>query len=381
MNPKDQSIYPVILAGGAGTRFWPLSRANRPKQFLQILDRRSLFQETIRRIQPFISPKNIFIVANQCHRDGIKRQLKGSGVSAARILWEPVGKDTAPAICWAALQIQAIDSDAVMVVLPSDHVIVHGEKFQDLLSEAVALARQKYLVTMGIVPTRPETGYGYLQTKTQRIHGQTIFRVEKFTEKPDLAKAREFIRSKNYLWNGGIFVWKPSVILEEFKKYLPDIYHAMWDWGVCRAQTSFVPPSSRGVRKLRSGHTPVSSFAQMWSRLPSISIDYGLMEKSDKVVTVPARNLGWSDLGSWQALSQLLTEASKRQTNCLKGRVINIGGQGLFVLADKRLIATVGLRDTIVVDCPDALLICRKDYSQKVKDVVEVLQKFYPEFL
>jgi len=354
---NKQSIYAVILAGGSGTRFWPLGRQRQPKQFLKIIGDKSLFQETLRRTGLLVEPRNIFVVTNAQYKTKVRQQMSGLKIPASQILCEPQGKNTAPAICWAALRIQALNPQAVMIVLPSDHLIVNSTAFQQTMRQAIALACKEYLVTIGIVPTRPETGYGYLKTLKLKNLKQVIWKVDKFVEKPSVKKAQYFLKAGNYLWNSGMFAWEVNAILEEFKKYLPVVYKLI-------VGTSLKPVP-----------------AVVWSRLPSISIDYGIMEKSKRVVTVPAHNLGWSDLGSWQALSQTLTKTKDKKGNYLKGEIVNVDGEEMFILGGKRLIATVGLRDIIVVDTPDALLICRKDSSQKVKDVVGLLQKSHPKLL
>ena len=350
---KNKNLYAVILAGGAGTRFWPLGRQRQPKQFLKIIGDKSLFQETLRRTRLLVEPRNIFVVTNVQYKTKVQRQMAGLKIPASQILCEPQGKNTAPAICWAASRIQALNPQAVMMVLPSDHLILNVSAFQQTIRRAIMLAEKKYLVTIGIVPTRPETGYGYLKTMKTKRAGRVVWNVERFVEKPSLSKAEVFIKAGNYLWNSGMFVWRTDVILEEFKKYLPEIYDAF------------------------NKNTPQA----IWSQLPSISIDYGIMENAQKVATVPAQNLDWSDLGSWQALSQTIAPANAKKGNYLKGKVINIDSEGLFVFGGKRLVAAVGLRDIIVVDTPDALLICRKDSSQKVKDVVGLLHKSHPKLL
>ena len=229
---NKSNLYAVILAGGSGTRFWPLSRQSRPKQFLNLIGKGSLLQQTVQRILPQVQARNIWIVANRGHQKEIKRQLALFKVPASQILWEPQGKNTAPAILWAAARIHAVDPKAVMAVLPSDHLIQNTRAFLNALDKAVRLARQDQLVTFGIVPTRPETGYGYLKTKK----AGNVLRVERFVEKPDRAKAEKFVaqrnyfcsrnNSTNYFWNSGMFVWKTETILEAFRKFLPSVYAA-----------------------------------------------------------------------------------------------------------------------------------------------------------
>ena len=341
------NLYAVILAGGSGTRFWPLSRKSNPKQFLKMIGEHSLLQETLARISPRVKGANVLIVTNKDHRKKVEQQTAAFKVSRKNILLEPEGKNTAPAIAWAAAHIHAQDPNAVMMVLPSDHLILNPKVFLNYVDEAVKLAEQKYLVTMGIVPTRPETGYGYLNIKSFKRFGKTVWKVKKFTEKPSLNLAKRFVQARTYLWNSGMFLWKTSVILDAFTQYLPE-----------------VAKSFRGYR---------GSVNRFWSQLPSISIDYGILEKSNHVVTVPAKDMGWSDLGSWESLAEI----RKKDThgNAIQGQVIQLQCKNSLIFADQRLVSVIGLDNVIVVDTPDALLICKKDQSQHVRDIVAALKK------
>ena len=341
-----KSIYVVILAGGSGTRFWPLSRQDRPKQFLNMLGSRSLFQQTLERIIPLVPTENVFIAANKQYHRVIQRQARIFKIPAKNILLEVAARNTAPAIAWAAARIAARDKNGVMVVLPSDHLILQPKKFLNLLKQAISLAQHGHLLTLGIVPTRPETGYGYLQIKSQQAHGGKIWRVVRFTEKPSLAKAKKIVRSGKYLWNSGMFIWRADVILAEFKKYLPAIYKQF-------------------SKRSDDQHTH-----KVWKSLPRISIDYGILEKARDVLTVPAQGIGWSDLGSWEALAEVLL----KKGNVLRGQVLAEGCRNTLVLGNKKLIATIGLNDVVVVDTDDALLICRQDRSQEVKKIVDHLK-------
>jgi len=350
-----QKIYAVILAGGMGTRFWPVSRKSNPKQFLNITGKGSLLQETLARIRPKISGARVFIVTNAFYRNEIERQVSRFHIPKANILLEPKGRNTAPAICWAAAKIHKIDPDAIMAVLPSDHLIANRRKFLKILGDAILLAQEHYLVTLGVIPTRPETGYGYLQTAKKKIGSKSIIVVKQFKEKPSLAKAKQFIKRKNYFWNSGMFVWKSSVILEEFKRYLPVVYKAL---------------VGAGLKPAPTGHNYIK---KVWSRLPNISIDYGILEKAKNIVAVPASGIDWSDLGSWESLTEVLSK--DKRGNIFKGDVIPINCKNTLVWGGKQVIAPIGLDDIIIIDTPDALLVCRKDLSQSVKDVVSILQK------
>lgn len=346
---KKSNLYAVILAGGTGTRFWPVSRKANPKQFLKITGQATLLQETLARISPRIQGRHIYIVTNAAYRRAIQSQSARYNVPKANILLEPEGKNTAPAICWAAARIHASDPDAVMVVLPSDHLILNRKKFLAVLTEALHLAGQDFLVTLGIVPTRPETGYGYLKTTRTKLRSRVIQRVARFTEKPSLAKARGFVKKKNYYWNSGMFVWKSAVILDAFRDFLPEVYRSIG-----------TKASGAQVRKV-------------WRQLPSISVDYGILEKAKNVAAVPAPGIQWSDLGSWESLAEVLPK--DRQGNILKGDIIAVDSTDSVVWGNQKVIACVGLDNIIVIDTPDALLVCRKNRSQDVKNVVSILQR------
>ena len=345
---KTENVYAVILVGGSGTRFWPLSRQAEPKQFLKIYGGRSFFQQTLSRLRACVAEKNIFIVTNKAYNKKVLQELRGCRIPKANILREPRAKNTAPAICWAAEWIQRRDPSAIMAVFPSDHLILNQKAFARVLAQAVDLARHEYLVTFGIVPKRPETGYGYFKTALVQEGGTSLLRVIKFIEKPSRAHAIRLLKEENYFWNSGMFVWKTSVILQEFKRYQPGIYNFFQNKGTAQ-------------------------IAKMWSRLPAVSIDYGILEKSRKGAAVAASGLHWSDVGSWQSLAEVLPKDF--QGNFLKGNTVDIGSQNIFVWGGSRFIATLGLKGVIVVDTPDGLLICQRDCSQKVKDLVEMLKK------
>jgi len=347
---QDKNLYAVILAGGSGTRFWPRSRRNLPKQFLPILGQESLFQMTLKRIRACVAPDHVYIVTNQQYKKIILQQTRSLTIPGRNILLEPEGKNTAPAICWAAIRIYQHNKDAVMAVLPSDHLIARPLQFLHLLNKAVSLARSRFLVTFGIVPTRPETGFGYI--KATKV--KDVWKVDRFIEKPDARRAKRFVTAHNYFWNSGMFVWRCEDILDAFRKYLPKVFHLL----------------------MRFRGKNVSRF---WEDLPNISVDYGILEKARNVAVIPARDLGWSDLGSWEALSEVLS--ADKKGNIFKGNIINIDSKNTFIQGDKRLIAAVGLQDMIIVDTDDALLVCPKDKSQDVKTIVERLKKKGKEYL
>ncbi len=344
---RSSNYYAVILAGGSGTRFWPVSRESSPKQFLNITGTGTLFQETLARIKPLISGSHVFIVTNRSYSKVIEQQMARFRIPKANLLLEPERKNTAPAIAWAAAKIHKKNANAVIAVLPSDHLISKRSKFLAVLKKAIHLAEKDYLVTLGIMPRRPETGYGYLKTVKTKVNGQQVIKVQEFTEKPSLSKAKQFIKRKNYYWNSGMFVWKTSTILSEFKKHLP------------------------GVHRLINGRTCSTYMRTVWHRMPNISIDYGILEKAKNVAAVPASDIGWSDLGSWESLMEV--SSKNRQGNIFKGDIIPVDCKNTLVWGQKKVIAPIGLNDMVIVDTPDALLVCPKDRAQDVRKVVNAL--------
>jgi len=341
----SKNLYTVILAGGIGTRFWPLSRKARPKQFLNITGEGTLLQQTLARSKRLVSSQNTFIVTGRIYDQEVKKQIKAFKIPWRNVLLEPSGKNTAPSIFWAAKTIHELNPKATMLVLPADHHIANSKEFYQVLKKAFSLAQSDALVTLGITPDRPETGYGYLKTKR---NGKFVV-VEKFTEKPSLNRARQFLKAKTYLWNSGMFIWRTEVILSAFQKYLP------------------------GLNRLLKGQFSQQKMLSVWSKLPSLSIDYGILEKANNVVTVPAKNLGWSDLGSWQSLMDLWPK--DKNGNILKGRIKSQKCSNNLIFSQKRLLMTIGLQDLIIVDTDDALLICHKDNSQNIKEMVSILPK------
>jgi len=337
--------YAIILAGGVGSRFWPLSRSTQPKQLLSVCSRRPMLEETVRRIRSFIRNDAIYIAANKAHDRKAGACLKQLHIPARNIFLEPEGKNTLAPVALLSRRIADCDPEAVVIVLPSDHMVKRPAVLIRLLKQAAAVAQKGYLVTLGIVPERPETGYGYLKVK-QRCGN--FYRVEKFIEKPDLKTAEKFIRDRRYYWNNGIFVFKAQVLLEEIRKLQPAFYALLM--------------RMRTETRLR----------QLWKKLPSISLDYAIMEKTSRAALLPA-DYGWVDIGSWSALEEVLPK--DRQGNIFRGNCVDIGSRNTLVWPDKRLVATVGLDGLIVIDTPDALLVCAKDKAQDVKKVVQRLKR------
>lgn len=354
-------MYAVILAGGSGTRFWPLSREKHPKQLLKITGSKTLIQGTLDRLLPIVPVEKCFVVTNEQHAFQTCRQLSEYGFSPANLIAEPVGRNTAPAIALAARLFE--DSpEEIMAVFPADHVIQTPQLFQQALKVAEDMASQGRLATLGIKPGRPETGYGYIQQGEALNKENSAFLVEKFIEKPDVQRAQEFFKQEGYFWNCGIFMWKVSVVLEELRQFAPDIYEGAGAAKSCLEET-------RGKYPYRALNP---KGGEIYDGLPSISIDYAVMEKSRKAAVVPT-SMEWSDVGSWSALEEIGDKDENK--NVFTKNVVSIDCSGSIVQGENRLIAAVGLEDIIVVDTQDALLICKKDRAQDVKKIVEEINK------
>jgi mannose-1-phosphate guanylyltransferase/mannose-6-phosphate isomerase len=337
--------YAIILAGGTGTRFWPLSRELEPKQFLNVCSIRPMIEETIDRIGPLIKKDNIYIATSRIYEQKIRKCLRKSNVPSSNILLEPQSKNTFAPIAVLSKNINNLDSEAIIAVLPSDHFIKHNHRFLKLLSKGIEIARNGYIVLLGIPPRRPETGYGYIKTESRT---DDFYLIERFIEKPSLIRAKKFIRDKRYYWNSGIFIFKPQVILEETKKFMPGVYST--------------------VMQIKNK----KDFSRLWHKLPSISIDYAIMEKTRRMALLPV-DCGWIDLGSWEAVVEIAKK--DKNGNIFQGKYIDIGSKNTLVWSDKRLITTLGLNNIIIVDTEDALLVCRKDMSQDVKKAVGLLKQ------
>lgn len=353
-------LYAVILAGGSGTRFWPLSRQLFPKQLLRLLGDETLIQQTLRRVLLSVAPEYVLISTNAAQADSIRAQLgEWKDALAHNFIIEPEGRNTAPAIALAATEIYRRDPAGLMLVLPADHVIQDGKRFRQAVALGAQIAEEQYLVTFGIQPTRAETGYGYIQPNkrvTLKTKGTLVGHpVLRFVEKPDANTATRYLKSGNYCWNSGIFVWRVATILEELNRYQPHIAKGV-----------------ETIKALGGIAGPPESVKQLYRRLPSVSIDNGVMERSSRAAVIPV-SFRWSDVGNWSSLEEVAPK--NRFGNVISGRVVDLGSKNSVLYADNRLIATIGLSDMVVVDTPDATLICPKDRSQEVKKIVEILKK------
>lgn len=348
-------IVPVILSGGSGSRLWPLSREHYPKQLLAFISEQTMLQETARRMQGALNAERAIVICNEEHRFLVAEQLREIGQLPQDILLEPFGRNTAAALTLAALTISVKSPNAVMLVMPADHMIRDLDAFHLAVEKGQHEALAGKLVTFGIVPTIPETGYGYIRRGTMLASGKA-YQVDRFVEKPDADTARTYLASGDYFWNSGLFMMTAARWLEEIQRYRPDI---------AEASTSAWREGRRDMDFFRIGK-------DAFGRCPSESIDYAVMEKTDSAVVIPL-DAGWSDIGAWSSL----WEASQRDTdgNVLRGDVAAVDTQDTLLIAKHRFVAAVGLRDVIVVETADAVLVAHKDRAQEVKAIVNFLKE------
>ena len=352
-------MHAVIIAGGSGTRFWPKSRENLPKQLLNITGHGTMIQNTLDRIKPIIPAENIWILTNEQHALETCNQLKMSGFSPTQLLTEPIARNTAAAIGYSTKILSQKNPNAIIAVFPADHIITTIEPFWELLKQAETIASKNYLVTLGIKPTSPETGYGYIK-QGKAIEGNS-FKVDQFIEKPNKINAEKYLKENGYHWNSGMFVWKASILLEEISIYLPKLHEQLKELADNTIQTKGKHP----YQKLNE------SGKKSFFSLESISVDHGVMEKSNKVAVLPA-SITWNDVGTWTSLAEI--SKKDQEGNVIKGNVISIENNGSFFQADNRLVAGLGLKDIVVVDTPDALLVCPKERTQDIKKIVEQIK-------
>lgn len=346
---KLSNVYPVLLAGGSGTRLWPVSREHHPKQLVKFIGKDSLVQSTVKRLTSLLDMENIRIVCGKEHAHEIARHMEEMGLSADdKIIAEPCGRNTAPAILLAMLHILRKKEDAVLCIFPADHVIRDRNAFQEKLLSAVKVAEMGYIVTFGIKPHYPETGYGYIEGAGDV--GDGALSVKRFVEKPDLDTAKKYIAAGNFFWNSGMFTFKASVMAQELEVHQPEFLKKMIEMPFRKTS-----PSSKA-----------------YAQLPNISIDYAIMEKTDKGAVLPS-DFGWSDIGSWKSLYSFIPKDING--NVVDGDVVSKETRNCLIMGHERLIATSGIENMVVVETPDAVFISDMEKSQDVKSIVETLKE------
>jgi len=357
------TVHAVILAGGRGTRFWPRSRTRTPKQLLNIVGNDTMLQQTVARLKPLISADRVWTVTNTEQAADVRKQVPAA--ARRRVLIEPAGMNTAVAIGLAAIHVRhAARGDTLMAVLPADHFIEQPQKFREIMRAALEVALEPgRMVVLGIPPTRPETGFGYIERTGEPIGVGTlpVYAVRRFTEKPELKLAQEYVASGNYHWNAGMFFWRVSTFLENLKSFLPRTHDAL------EKLAGFIGTRNY-ERKLRV----------IYPKLQNISVDYAVLEPATRaegpsqVFVIPAE-VGWSDIGSWAAVYELL--AKKSGENVLAGQGKTLDAQGNFLWSPSKFVAAIGVKDLVVVETPDALLICARDRAQDVGKIVKWLEE------
>jgi len=356
-----EHYYAVILAGGGGTRLWPMSRAAFPKQMLPLVEDNSMFRVSVERLTPLFTPDQIYVVTGPKFAEAMLTEAPD--IPAENFLVEPYGKNTAPAAALAAEVIYKRDPEATIVLLTADHHIANKDKFRGVLEAACKLAQDDYIVTLGISPSIPSTGFGYIRRgdPLREVDGFSSYHSRGFTEKPDAATAMAFISSGEYSWNSGMFIWRADRALNEFQRLQPEIYQAMTS-----LQASIDTPDY------------AAKLLEVWEQVPKVAIDTAVMEKTERMAVIPV-DIGWSDVGSWEALFDVLDLDSNG--NCFKGSApsrLVIDTKNTLIYSDK-LTVTIGVEDLVVVDTPDALMICKKERTQDVKKVVDMLREMKHE--
>ena len=350
-----KNLYTLIMAGGSGTRFWPRSKVRKPKQYLNIFGEDSLLQDTIQRFATFAEFENIYVVSSATQAEVLEAQAPM--LPKANLIYEPVGKNTLPCIGLAAMYAELEDPDGIMVVSPSDHLITNTELFKNTVLSAAKIAEGRNgIVTIGITPTYPATGYGYVKTAEDITGSETIrqFKVERFVEKPNEETATRYLEQGGFYWNSGLFIFKISVFLDAVKRYAPELYGDL-----------------RKIQADLGNPSYPQTLDAIYRAVKGISVDYGIMEHADNIYLVEG-NFDWNDLGSWESVYQ--TDKKDENGNASSGEVLLLDTKNSYVHADNSLVAVVGLEDVIVVQDGDTVLVCKRDKAEDVKNVVEKLR-------
>ena len=360
-----EHFYAVIMAGGGGTRLWPLSRKTRPKQMLSLFDERSLFQTAVERLDGLIPVERILVVTVEDQAAELRLQVPE--IPVENYLLEPMPRGTASVVGLAAVALQQRDPEAVMAILTSDHFMANEDRFRQLLSTAYEVAQDGYLVTLGIEPSFPATGYGYIRQGEPlgSYQNMPVYKVDKFIEKPDQERAVEMLASGKHVWNSGMFVWRVERILQEFNRQMPELASSL----KLIAQDWATPQQTATLQRL-------------WPEIKPETIDYGIMEGARQVAVIPAAGLGWSDVGSWDSLFDVL-KGDESGNIVMGGEHVGLDTQQSLIYMNQphRLIVTIGVKDLVVVDTGDVLLVCNKDQAQSVRQVVNRLKETGQEYL
>lgn len=351
------NFYALIMAGGQGTRLWPMSRSHAPKQLLPLVEDHSMFRTSVQRIEQILPPQNIFVVTGEAYAREMQADVPE--IPAENFIIEPYGKNTAPALGLALAFIQKRDPDATVAILTADHHIANKDKFCNVLTAAYQLAQENKIVTLGISPSYPATGFGYIQQgdRINEIDGFTVYESKRFTEKPDIVRATQFLASGKYSWNSGMFIWNVKNAMSDLERYQPAMYALL-----TYLQTTFDTDDFQ------------AKLDDIWEKMPNLSIDFAIMEKADNIVVIPV-DIGWSDVGSWASLYDILPQ--DKFGNCIKGQAADnrviLDTRNTLVYSN-RLTVAIGVQDIVVVDTDDVILICHKDRSEEVKEVVNYLR-------
>lgn len=349
-------IFIVIMAGGVGTRFWPKSRRKTPKQLLNIVGNETMLQSVVARLEGLVSTDNLYVVSTLNQKDGILKQLPF--LKFQNLIIEPKGKNTAPCIGLSAILLEQKDPEAVMVILPSDHIIQDYKKFRKVLRGAINIAEKTdYLIALGIKPTYPATSYSYIQYNgsISQLFSIPAYNVKTFAEKPDIDTAKLFIKSGDFLWNSGIFIWKISAILKAIKETLPELYYDLMEIKAALGSSK----ENEAIRKV-------------YCQIKAISIDHGVMEQAKNVIVLRG-DFGWKDIGSWDEVYEI--SEKNREGNALRGNHVLKDVTGCLIDSPNKMVAAIGVHDLIIVDTGDALLVCPRDQTQKIKDIVEIMKR------
>jgi mannose-1-phosphate guanylyltransferase len=358
-----EHTYAVIMAGGGGTRLWPISRKEKPKQLLPLLGKETLFQSTVNRLEKLFPPERILVVTVE--EQAREMQIQSPDIPAENYLIEPSPRGTASVVALAAAVLKKRDPEAMMAILTADHFIRNRDLFRYLIRTAFDVAAKDYLVTLGITPTFPSTGYGYIE-QGEHLDGDysyPVYKVKRFKEKPDEITAEQLLRAGDHSWNSGMFIWKADAILAEIKKQMPSLSQAV-----------------TAIAEAWNGPQRDEVLGSYWQGLKSQTIDYGIMEKAERVAILPAGGLGWSDVGSWDSLFEvLLPDMNGNVPVNTQHLLLDTHNTLVYGKSDDKLIVTIGLDDVVVVDAGDVFLVCKVDQAQKVKEVVEHLKKHNQE--